>query len=146
MRYFLPFSLGQSFWFASFIVPIWCISGSLCVYTSLRILPQRHSGRASLDIVTPLACKEPFMHVWFVEVFWLREWELWGQGRAQPPPLIVKLLSSWEFWSIGDEPPTALPWRGRRVHLPPASSLVGFLQLLHVLHMHILEFSIYHQP
>ena len=82
----------------------------LCVHVSQPrwILPQRHLGRASLDIVTPLACKEPFCAC----VVWgslLTLTRICGLGRAQPPPLIIKLLSSWEFQSTGNESPTALP-------------------------------------
>ena len=45
--------------------PYSIISGSFDVCTHISwsrwILPQRHLGRASLDIASPLACKDPFL-------------------------------------------------------------------------------------
>ena len=46
---------------------------------------------------SPLASKESLCACVVKEVSWLQEWEICSLGRAQPPHLIVLLLSSWIF-------------------------------------------------
>ena len=54
------------------------------------------------------------------EVSWLREWEICGLCRVQPPPLIALLFLSWSFgqWTMNLQ---LLFPRGGRGHLPPTS-------------------------
>ena len=84
-------SFSQSFWFAWFTVHIWYISGS-----SHTSLPQRHLGRASLNIISSWTSKEPFSagEVGEGGVSWLKKQEMHGLSKAQPPPLIVLLFFS----------------------------------------------------
>ena len=102
MSYFLLVSFSQSFWFVWFTVHMWYIS--ILSGECTHLLAKVDSTEKALWVEHPLtllpasACKEPFCACVVGEV-WLPEWEISGLNRAQPPPLIVLLLS-WSGVSV----------------------------------------------
>ena len=82
----------------------WLIIFTCLVHSSyltyLRIVSCVHTHFLAKMDPTAKACEHLCItpHVCMVEeVSWLQEWEICGLGRAQSPPLIVLLFSSWSF-------------------------------------------------